>query len=249
MLGAQLKRFLKIAVVGAVLVAVVAGITLFAQLDALIQAAIENVGPRMTLTSVKVGSVNVSPFSGTGRIRKLEIGNPRGFQSETALKLRDVRVSLVPRSLTSEKIVIRELIVEGPEITYELTPAGNNLQRIQKNVESFVPATKTEGRTAKGAETKLELDLFVLKEAKVHVRSHILGNQELDITLPQIVLKDIGKGPGGATVKEVLAAVMRELTNGVTKAVTDSGVLKNVRQTIESTKGTVQKALKGILGR
>jgi len=249
MLGAQLKKFLKIAVVGALLVTVVAGITLFTQLDSLIKAAIESVGPRMTLSSVKVGSVNISPFSGTGRIRKLEIGNPRGFQSETALKLKDVRVSLVPRSLTSEKIVIRELIIEGPEITYELTPAGNNLQRIQKNVESFIPATKTEGRTAKGADTKLELDLFVLKDAKVHVRSRILGNQELNLTLPQIVLKDIGKKPGGASVKDVLAAVMRELTNGVTKAVADSGVLKNVQQTIQSTKGTVQKALKNFLGR
>ena len=242
-------KFLKIALATVLLALVAGGITLFVQMDALVKAAIENVGPRMTLTSVKVDSVHISPFSGTGRIHKLEIGNPRGFQSEAALKLKNIRISLVPRSLTAEKMIIREFIVEGPEITYEVTPSGNNLQKIQNNVNSFVPASKSEGRTSKGAEKKLEIDRFVLREAKVHVRSHVIGNQELDVNLPEIELKDLGKGPNGATVKEVSSAVLSAITHNVVTAVTSSGALKNVQGTLKSAQGTLQKGLKGLLGR
>lgn len=239
------------ALVAVIFVAV--GITLFVQMDALVKAAIETVGPRMTLTSVSVASVHVSPFSGTGRIHRLEIGNPRGFQSASAFKLKDIRVSLVPKSLTTEKMIIRELIVEGPEITYEITPSGNNLQVIQKNIESFAPASRPEAKSsskaAKGEEKKIEIDLFVLKEAKVHVRSHVFGNQVLDVPLPAITLKDIGTGPEGATPKEAASKIIGAIKQEVVESVANSGVLKNVNQSLMSARYTLQKSLKGFLSR
>lgn len=229
--------------------AITAAVVLYVRLDSIVKSAIETVGPRMTLASVKVSSVHISPFSGTGRIHQLEIGNPRGFQSDTALKLKNVRVSLVPRSLASEKIVIRELIVDGPEITYEVIGSGSNLQKIQKNIESFVPASKTEGKTAPGKEKKLEIGLFVLKNAKVHVLYRVIGNQELDLSLPDIRLEGIGHGPGGATAKEAVSAVFQAITHDVVQSVANSGSLKNLKQSLKSAQGNLQKSFRGLFSR
>jgi hypothetical protein len=69
----------------------VAGILFFATLPMwlgpAIKTAVEQVGPRLTKTTVKLGEVEISPWHGLVQIKGLEVGNPAGFMAPTAMKL------------------------------------------------------------------------------------------------------------------------------------------------------------------
>ena len=56
-------------------------------LDRLVEAAIERVGPQVTGTSVLVSGVSISLKEGRGEISGLTIGNPDGFESPHALRI------------------------------------------------------------------------------------------------------------------------------------------------------------------
>ncbi len=196
--------------VGALILVAVIGLFFF--LGSIVKAGIQTVGPKMTKTSVKVSLVTVSPLTGRGRIRGLVIGNPPGFKSESALRLKDFRIRVVPRSLTKSVIVVRSISIEGPEITKE----GNNLETIQRNVQSFLPEDTGEKKSA----TKIVVDDLWIKKAKV--RYEVLGKM-MSITIPDIHLTGIGRDSGGATPAQVVDKVLGSILSGVTAGVKNLG--------------------------
>src|SRR5689334_20999533 len=106
---------------------------LYASRDALIKRAIERYGPELTGVSVKVGAVKLEPMDGTGSIRGLEVGNPRGYEAPRALSLGEMRLAVDPKSLAADVVHVKELSLEAPRITYERGPGGDNLTAIQKH--------------------------------------------------------------------------------------------------------------------
>jgi hypothetical protein len=195
-------------------------------LDFLVRHGIETVGPSLTGTTVEVEDVDLSVFDGRGSIRGLVIGNPRGFKSKYAFKLHQVRVHLVLRSLLGGKIVIREIYVDAPDINYEKKNDTSNLERIVKNIQANIG-----GGTGGDADLrdladqltgsrKVQVDHFVLKNAKVHVQDEGLKGQPLEIPPLSVELKHLGMRPGGATVSEVSAKVMKKVSTRAGLAVT-----------------------------
>jgi hypothetical protein len=195
-------------------------------LDFLVRHGIETVGPSLTGTTVEVEDVDLSVFDGRGSIRGLVIGNPRGFQSKYAFKLHQVRIQLVPRSLFGDKIVIREIYVDSPDINYEKKDDTSNLERLVKNIQASVGGG-TGGDTDLGdladqltGSRKLQIDHFVLKDAKVRFHDQSLNRQGLGIPPLSLELHGLGTRPGGATVSEVSAKVMKKVSTRAGLAVT-----------------------------
>src|SRR6188508_368649 len=110
-----------------ILVAIVFG---FVFLGSVVKAGVENIGPMITKVPVKLGGANVSVFSGSGSLKNFELGNPENFKAPHAIKAGDVDVSISPGSLLADKIVIRHVRINSPEITYEQGMKGNNLSKI-----------------------------------------------------------------------------------------------------------------------
>ena len=109
-------------------------------------------------------------------------------------------------SVVSDTIMIEEIIVEAPEITFEGTLSGSNITKIQENVEKFSASVggKDGGdgeesmEEHESAEKKVQIDHFILKNAQVNISTPILQGQDVAIPLPEIHLRDIGKQSGGA---------------------------------------------------
>ena len=79
----------------AVLVLIIGGVAiLYLSLNRVIRSAVETYGPQATKSEVKLGSVNVSPFSGNASLSNLVVGNPQGFKTPSAYKLGGMRVAL-----------------------------------------------------------------------------------------------------------------------------------------------------------
>lgn len=215
-----------------VIIAILAVVVVALKLDSIVKAGIETVGPQLTKTTVVLDKVALRPFSGSGAVEGLVIGSPQGYKAEYTMKLGNAKLAIQPGSLMSDKVVIDDINVEGPEIILEGGLKDNNLTALQKNVNDSVggsgeqPAKPAEPAPA-GAQKKLQVNHFKLTGAKVHLRMSMLGNQDVTITAPDIEMSDLGTGPDGITVGELVQKSLDKLTAGVLTAaagkVTDLG--------------------------
>jgi uncharacterized protein involved in outer membrane biogenesis len=213
-----MKTAVKVIIVLAVLL--IAGLVVgFLSLNRIVKKGVETVGPAMAKVEVKVKDVDLSPFSGSGKIQGLLVGNPSGFKTPAAVQADVVSMKVEPRSLMGDKVIIRSLRMEAPEITFEGDLKGNNLSKILENVqgtEEKTPATKEE---AKAKTRKLQVDEFVLTGAKVHVNSPLLAGKTATVSIPDINLTNLGQGPEGITPAELTKRVLKEVIEGTVKSI------------------------------
>jgi len=116
---------------GMLILALIAGAALYffgtTLLNNGIRQGVETVGPRVTQTPVSLGAVNISPFTGKGTLTGLNIGNPEGFKSENIFALGQIDVKVDTGTLFSDKIVIDQIIIQRPEVSYMKTLTNSNL--------------------------------------------------------------------------------------------------------------------------
>ncbi len=247
------KIFLSLIIVLAVLI-VAGGIALSFFLGPIVKTGMETVGPKITQVSIKVDAVDLSLLTGSAKIENLVVGNPEGYKAPQAISVGLAAVGVNPLSVLSDKIVIRSVRVEAPEITFEGNPfSGNNLNTILKNVNA---ATKSSGPAATNAPAKkankpgkkLEVDEFVITGAKVNFNG-------VTLPLPDIHLSNLGTGSEGITAADLTKRVLDALTTACVKAVasaaTDVGkgaekVGKDLGKSVGSNVSNLGKSLGGL---
>jgi len=212
-----MKKWLVRIVIAVVILLIVAVVAVGLFLDSGIKKGVERFGPELTKVSIKLDSVSLSLLSGGGKIKGLEVGNPEGYSAPTAIKLDSASPSLKPGSLLSDKIVIKSIVVEAPDIYIAGTPTKNNLTKILDNIEAATgggkdaTATTTSGKPAK----KLQVDEFVLTGLKVNYSPPGFSGQVFPLKVPDIKFTDLGTGPDGITAGELTKRVVSELTSRI----------------------------------
>ena len=242
---------LLIALVVVVILAVLA-VGLF--LDGAIKRGVETLGPKLTKVDIKLASVSLSLFSGAGTVKGLVIGNPEGYKTPSAISVGTATLALKPGSLLSDKIIIKSINVQGPEITFETDLRHNNLSKLLANVQEAMGGGTTEPakpqapaqKEAKPAR-KLQVDEFIITGGKINVSVSVLGGQAVTIPLPDIRLQDLGTGPEGITAaeltKKVLVAIEKSAVTASASAATGLG-----KGVVDLGSNSLQKVTKGIGG-
>jgi uncharacterized protein involved in outer membrane biogenesis len=250
-----MKRPVKIGIgIVAALVVVVAAavIFLFASLDSLIETAIEDIGSEATQARVELDEAEISPTSGAGALRGLTVGNPKGFKTPSAFKLGEISVKLDIGTVTEDVIVIKEIVITNPQVTYEIGPDGTNIDAIKKNVDDFAGAEKTEAKKSGGGEgPKIIIENLYIRGGKVNVSATALGGKTLSAPLPDLHLTDIGKEEGGTGPGEAIEEVIDALTKGIGKSVATlnlDSVLGVVESGAKGAVGAIEEGVKGVGG-
>jgi len=204
--------------VALVILAVVLG---FVFLDSIVKRSVETVGPAITKVEVKLAGARISPFSGSGELKGLVVGNPPEYKTPQAIKVGEVGVSVVPKSVMGDKVIVRSVKVVGPEITFEGSLSGNNLSKILENVQGTEAKTQPQTKEETKAKTrKLQVDDFLISGGKVHVSATLLGSgKSTTVPLPEIHFTNLGQGPEGITPSELVSKVLKEVTDATLKAV------------------------------
>lgn len=245
------KIAVRLAILGVVLLIVgVVLLTLF--LDGLIKRGVETVGPKLTQTTLKLDGVSLSLLGGSASLKGLVVGNPQGYKAPNAVVAQRLSVKLSPSSLLSDKVIIHSLRLDAAEINVEGTPTDNNLTKILANVESAIPASTASTPKEPAPGKKLQLDDFVISNAKLNLTFPLLGGKGTTVTLPDIHLTNLGQGPDGITPQELIRRVTKEITSNV--AVVGDVALKSLGGAVtDAVKGLgkgategVEKASKGI---
>jgi uncharacterized protein involved in outer membrane biogenesis len=250
---------LLIAVVVVIILAVLAA-GLF--MDGIIKRGVETFGPRLTKVDIKLKSVSLSLLSGSGTIKGLVVGNPEGYKSPSAINVGEATLALKSGSLLSDKIVIKIIKLQAPEITFETDLQHNNLSKILSNVqettgggrqETAKPQEPSQPREAKPAK-KLEVDEFVIIGGIVHVSATGLVQGAATIPLPEISLHDLGTGPDGITPAEltklVLEAIETKAAQAASGALTDisKGAVNAAKDLANPGSNTLENVTKGLGG-
>jgi len=189
-------------------------------LDRIVKKGIETFGPQIAKVDIKVEAVHIGLISGSCTVKGLVVGNPAGYKAVRSVSIGRAGISVSPGSLFSNKIVIRSIRIDAPEVTFEGGIKNNNLTRILDNVNASVGGKNKGEETAGSAKAKgkkIQVDDLLITGARVHI-----GSGRLTAPLPEIHLTAMGAGPEGITPGELTKQVLEELVSGVLKAAAGS---------------------------
>ena len=185
----------------AVAIAVAAGLRYgTGRLDGAVASRIERYGSAVTGTDVNVGGVDLALTAGRADVATLTIDNPRGYDTDYAVRIGHASVELDIGSLASDVPVIQELTLEGALINAEQRDAASNLTDIQKHVgESPSDSSREPGR--------IVIERFRLRNARVLLTSEYLSAPE-ELPLRDVVVENVGRTTGGATYAQAAEALL-----------------------------------------
>ncbi len=248
------KLLLRIALGLLVLILLVI-VTLSLFLDRAIKTGVETAGPRLAKVDVRLDSVKVSLFSGSGTVKGLVVGNPEGYKTPHAISVGAASVALQPGSLLSDKIHIRSIRIESPEIIFEGGLRGNNLSQIRDNLDAALGGSGSEPTSptaASGSARKLQVDELLITGGKVKVSLKGTGGFAAPVPLPDIHFTNLGQGPEGITPAELAQKVLAAVTDGAVKAAAGAvtelgkGALDTATGVGKEATEQVEKTAKGI---
>lgn len=248
-----------------VLLVIIAVVAVGLSLNGAIKKGVETYGPQMTKVPVKLDGVSLSLFSGSGAIKGLVIGNPQGYKTDQAMSVGLASVVISPGSIFSDKVVVKSIRIEAPQVTFEFGPGGNNLQRIQENLEAYTGGSSTNVATPAEAKApaeskpgkKLQVDEVVITGGKVTLGIAAVGGKLIEAPLPEIRFEKLGQGPEGITGAELGKIILSKLTEEALKTYGDklaqagAEALNNLTQNAtnavnKATSDVLNKATKGL---
>lgn len=186
-------------------------------LDGLVKRAIHKWGPEITGVAVRVDSVRIEVTEGRGSIRGLVIGNPKGYDAPQALKVAEIRLTLDPASLAKDVIVVKELLLAAPDVTYQRGPGGDNMAVIQKNVDAWVARNSGPKSADAGPGKKFIVENLIVRDGKAHFGT-TLGSP-----IPNLHMRDVGRKSNGATAGEVFKQTWDALLRSMGSLITSLG--------------------------
>lgn len=212
-----MKKFLFIGG-GLLALALVAFVALQFFLGSVVTAGVNNFAPKLTQTTVVLGSAKISPLTGSGTLRGLVVGNPKGWSDGYLCSLGQVHVDVAPFSILGDHIIVNEIAIEAPEFNYETKIIASNVADLLKNIEATMGGGKNAGPTAttkSGQPIKFEVKKFRLTNGKVRLG---LAGTGMTLPMPDIELNDLGTKEGGITPDQLVLAVMKSVTSSVVSA-------------------------------
>lgn len=204
---------------------VVAGLVASFFLGSIVKAGVNKVAPRITGTTVTLDSASISPWSGSGSLSGLFVGNPPGWTAPKLAYLGKVSLDVKPMSLLGDTIAINEVILEQPEFIYETKIVSSNvsdlLKQIEKNLgtDSTTPTAETKSGSAK----KIAIKRLLIRNAKVTVG---VGSSAVTVPMENLELTDLGTPENGLTSTQLIFAVSKQIVGNM--AVAAAGALKTI---------------------
>ncbi len=244
------KWIVRLVIIFAVLF-IVGLVAAFAFLNNIVKTGVEKVGPIITKTEVKLESANISPFSGSGQLKGMFVGNPEGYKTPSAAKVGDIKVAVDVKSLLSPVVVVDSISIQGAEVTLEVGLTGNNLSKLLDNVSSVAAADegtkKPEEKPAEGGK-KFKVKDIVITGTKVNGSVTAMGGQAVTFPIPEIHLTNIGTDSDGVSAAELTKKILSEITVASVKEFGKAGgaVGDQLKNLGKGTGSQVEKASKGL---
>lgn len=229
-------------------VIIAAVVYLWSSLDSLVEAGIEKYGSQVTQTRVEVAGVKLALTSGEGSIQGITIDSPAGFSRKQLFTLGNVSVAIDPKTITEDVVVIDKILIQAPQIFYEINDKGTSNVDVLKNNVQQASSGKAKASDSDARQVKLIIRKLIIEKGEIDARIAALGDKDLSANLPRIALTDIGKNSGGATPAEVAEKVAKVLIEKVGPAVAELGVQQYLGKTAEEAQAQLKERAEKAIG-
>ncbi|MYD30807.1 MAG: hypothetical protein F4X01_04265 [Nitrospira sp. SB0661_bin_20] len=229
-------------------------------LNALVKGGIETVGPRILGVPVTLEDVNVTLLSGTSMhagLTGLTVNNPEGYETSSAVSLPEIQIKVDWNSLLTDTVIVEEVLIVKPAVTFEWSLRGSNLATIHENVKRNTWSGSDDDQEKDAEpEERQEFDKSVhvkkvtVKDAIINV-SFVGGQSEVtQLPLPDLELRDIGNPSGGTTFSQASALIFEQIYDAIDKAVMKPGLLlpQGIKQLGKSIGRMGKELLQGLFG-
>jgi hypothetical protein len=215
-----------------VLLLIGGGAAFYLNLGGAVKAMIEQAGSAAVGTKVTVGGLDISLPEKSAKMGHLSIDNPKGFAGGL-LKARSISIAV--GEVTQSVVTLNEVDVEGLQMTYAMGAGGTNFDAIRKNLKS----------SGKPAQATPDAPKLIIKRLKIRNAELIpaiqgLGNQP--VTMPDIVLTDVGTKSKPATAAEAAGQILNRLLSAGANAAMKNKLTAPVGKAVDDAK----KGLKGL---
>jgi hypothetical protein len=160
-------------------------------------------------------------------------------------------------------------LVDAAHVIYESGQGTSNVKALLANIQGDAaqeeptpkdePTKSEEPKEEPQKEKKIIIDHLLIKGTKVGYSNQLLGGKTINLVLPTIEQKDIGKAEGGAPMSEVVKSIIVEINKSILKSIKEAGQkvgdqVKDLGEKIKSpeTKEALDNAkdkLKGLFGK
>lgn len=230
-----------------VVVAVPIGVGMFG--GQLLGKGVEKGGTMALGTPTTVGGASLNVLSGNVGLKDLQVKNPAGFEADHAFKVGSIDVQTDLGSLTSDTIVIDEILIASPVITVEINQNGTNLGALMDRLgKAEEPSTPTE---PKEGGKKMKIGKLVIEAAEVNLVQSLLLKKPATLTLPTLTMENVGEDVSMAELIEkvlglIMTAVSEAQVDGQLKGLLKGKIPGDLKKQLDGAVGDLTKQLKGL---
>ena len=181
-------KMLKV-LIGLLVVLVLLVVGLYFAMPHLAKIGIEKGCEHMLGVPTTVESVKLKLFAGQFEMNKLVIANPPNFGPEPFVKVDQLRVYMVPKSVLTDTVQLDLFELDGLDIRIEQHVDGSNTKPILDHLEEQTP----ESKPSEGGGRRFKIDRIVIRNVRAHVDvlSELTEREPVTITIPEIIITDL----------------------------------------------------------
>ena len=201
----------------AVLVAVVVAVATIPLWISPVSTGVANsVVPKITGTKFHIERFYVNPWTGAVRINNVKLSNPEGYGEAPAFSMTSLTLDLALTELFSNKLHIKELLIEDPFASYYSHDGVNNIDAILANVDKAL-GLKEEKEEEKPEEKEKPQMKVIIDHIRISgTKVKLMENDVIPpVPIMTIERKDIGKESDGASFDEVWTALSDAFMKGM----------------------------------
>jgi hypothetical protein len=195
-------------------------------------------GSQVVGTDVNIGRIDVSLKDGRGSVSDITVGNPNGYSKDLIINLGTAAVKVDVESVkkalmeTAKKtgpkvktIVIDEVRISKPEVTYELMNLNRNnandvMANIKKNTASSAKKEEPKPADKDAVQYNVAIKKVIVEDGTATIAAGLLGvSKSLSIPLPTVTVSNVGTEKQGITIGDGLARIFQEILKTTVSAV------------------------------
>ena len=178
-------------------------------LDLTIRKKLVTIGSEVTQSPVTLAKADFSLRSGLGQLHQLQINNPEQFNSEYALAVNSIDVTIDPKSVMNDVVVIENISINNAELIAEEQGYEKlNLHQIHQNINDYMPSNKTDESNNINPKRYI-INSISLTNSSMRIVTEKFGAKV--ISIPALTFKDIGQTENGLSAEQLAPAILNPI--------------------------------------
>ncbi len=240
-----------------IVLVILAGLAIFGlgtYLDTAAKKAVEKGGTYALGVPTTLDVAALDLRAGNFALNGLHVANPEGFEGERFLGLEGITLEVPLTALLADPIEVKRLVIDGLQLDLEQRSSESNAKAILANLErlggSGDEAGDAESGEAGSGGKRLTIAEVVIKNVGVSAKVEALGKQlaEVELTLPEFTLSNVGTENGGETVAQLTRTLLQAVLARVAKeggGVLPADLLQGMNQGLADLKASAAGAVDG----